>query len=129
MRQLRVSSRYILSYQLKYTRSYQENTLKMASSTKSANTSFLNGPNDWDQWDKDFRTKAVALSIWETIDPENPEPFIEKPETPDINKLLHIPFRGGNACPNTRNQKSATPIGDEDHEVMKDEQTRYTSFI
>ena len=59
-------------------------TSKMSSNTTS--TVILRGPDDWDKWDKQFRTKAVAYSLWEHIDPEArvPKAFLTEPEEPKL---------------------------------------------
>jgi hypothetical protein len=56
-------------------------------STKNDSTAFLQGPGDWDKWNKQFQAKAVAYSLWEHIDPEAPETeaFLTKPPEPSLN--------------------------------------------
>jgi len=54
----------------------------MSSSTDS--TVILNGPDDWDNWDKLFKSKAVSYSLWEHINPKSatPKSFLREPEPP-----------------------------------------------
>src|SRR5436305_7829484 len=56
----------------------------MSSNTDS--TVILRGPDDWDKWDKQFRAKAVANSLWEHINPDAPDPkaFLTEPEEPRL---------------------------------------------
>src|SRR5436305_13207481 len=56
----------------------------MSSTTDS--TVILRGLDDWDKWDKQFRAKAVACSLWEHIDPDAPDPktFLTEPEEPKL---------------------------------------------
>jgi len=56
-------------------------------STKNDSAAFLQGPGDWDKWNKQFQAKAVAYSLWEHIDPEAPETeaFLTKPPEPSLN--------------------------------------------
>src|SRR4051812_1169609 len=53
-------------------------------SSNTVTTVILRGPDDWDKWDKQFRAKAVAYSLWKNIDPEDPNPkaFLIEPEEP-----------------------------------------------
>src|SRR5437763_12276023 len=57
---------------------------KMSSNTDSI--VILRGPDDWDKWDKQFRAKAVANSLWEHIDPDalDPKAFLTEPEEPRL---------------------------------------------
>ena len=56
----------------------------MSSNIDSA--TILRGPDDWDKWDRQFRAKAVASSLWEQIYPDapNPKAFLTEPEEPRL---------------------------------------------
>ena len=56
----------------------------MLSNTNS--TVILRGLEDWDKWDKQFRSKAVANSLWEHINPDalDPKAFLTEPEEPRL---------------------------------------------
>ncbi len=53
---------------------------------QSGHAAHLNSPEDWDQWNTQFVSKAVAASLWKSIDPNNPVPMpIERPVPPSMN--------------------------------------------
>jgi hypothetical protein len=42
----------------------------------------LRGPEDWTKWDRAFKTKAIAMELWDFIK-EDPEELLSKPTMPD----------------------------------------------
>ena len=45
----------------------------------------LKGPEDWETWNTQFKSKAISTDIWRLISPdEDTEPFAEKPSPPKI---------------------------------------------
>jgi hypothetical protein len=58
----------------------------MATSSKE-NVS-LEGPDDWESWNTQFKSKAISTKIWKLISPrdgqEDTEPFAEEPIPPKI---------------------------------------------
>ena len=59
-------------------------------SSNADSTVILRGPEDWDKWDKQFRSKAVANSLWEHINPDalDPKAFLTKPEEPRLSDYM-----------------------------------------
>ena len=58
----------------------------MANTQPSENVS-LKGPEDWETWNTQFKSKAISTDIWRLISPdedEDTEPFAEKPSPPKI---------------------------------------------
>jgi len=45
---------------------------------------FLASTEDWEDWERDFKTLAVANSIWNCISPDSNETFLEKPSMPEF---------------------------------------------
>ena len=59
---------------------------EMANTQTSENAS-LKGPEDWETWNTQFKSKAISTDIWRLISPdedEDTEPFAEKPIPPKI---------------------------------------------
>ena len=55
-------------------------------SSNADSTVILRGSEDWDKWDKQFRSKAVANSLWEHINPDalDLKAFLTEPEEPRL---------------------------------------------
>lgn len=46
---------------------------------------------DWKDWNFQFKSKAVAASLWQKINPENPAiPFLKAPTRPDLTRYLKL---------------------------------------
>ena len=64
----------------------------------SSETVFLQGPEDWEVWNIQFKSKAISTKIWKLISPKEREggqseidPFAEEPTKPkfeDYDKKL-----------------------------------------
>ena len=53
-------------------------------SSRPARTVYLQSPDDWEDWDIQFRSMTKGLDLWESIDPESDdyEPLLDKPAKP-----------------------------------------------
>jgi hypothetical protein len=47
----------------------------------------LNGYEDWEAWNHELMSRAVAANLWECIDPDNDEDFLEKPAKPGFSQF------------------------------------------
>ena len=43
----------------------------------------MNGPDDWPKWDEEFKSKAIAMYLWDYIKPDSPKNFLIEPEMPE----------------------------------------------
>jgi hypothetical protein len=55
----------------------------------------LKGPNDWETWNTQFKSRAISTKLWKLISPregqDDTEPFVEEPsplKIGDYNKKL-----------------------------------------
>ncbi|RSL83243.1 hypothetical protein CDV31_016854 [Fusarium ambrosium] len=57
----------------------------------------LTGSGNWVQWKSIFETKARALNLWKSIDPEASDrvPFLAAPEVPTFDEPQGVQTRGG----------------------------------
>src|SRR4029077_16210533 len=62
----------------------------------------LNGHEDWETWNHELMSRAVAANLWECIDPDNDEGFLEKPDKPGFSQ-----FRK-KADPQTRHTRASS---------------------
>ena len=44
----------------------------------------LKGPEDWETWNTQFKSKAISTDIWRLISPDEDQDFAEKPTPPKI---------------------------------------------
>ena len=63
--------------------------------TQTSENVSLKGPEDWEAWNTQFKSKAISTDLWKLISleqgQEDTEPFAEKPTPPkisDYNKKL-----------------------------------------
>ena len=63
--------------------------------TQTSKNVSLKGPEDWDNWSAQFKTRAISTNIWRLITPRtsqaNTDPEWEEPtplDTTDYNKKL-----------------------------------------
>jgi hypothetical protein len=50
--------------------------------SSEANKASLRGPEDWEEWEHQFKSQAVAFDLWDQITGD--EPLIRKPRMPEI---------------------------------------------
>jgi hypothetical protein len=97
----------------------------MANTQPSENVS-LKGPEDWETWNTQFKSKAISTDIWRLINPdedeEDTEPFAEKPIPPkigDYDKKLTRETRSQTVQSSAASQPASQPtivhIEDVDH--------------
>ena len=95
-----------------------------ASVSKNDSAAFLQGPGDWDKWNKQFQAKAVAYCLWEQIDPALPEPesFLAKPIEPSPDDFATQTIVAGSQTQRRQGRRatSATTSATEDHVTMAD---------
>lgn len=74
-------------------------------------TAYLNCPNDWDDWNQQFMSKAVAKRIWKKIDPDTADQhsFLEEPQRP---KLHDYPVGGAFLQTLSRKRRNEAPVRD-----------------
>ena len=85
----------------------------MSSNTDS--TIFLKGPDDWDEWDRTFKSKADSYALWEHIDPDtqNPKAFLKEPGPPkpgDFHTAAVTPASSTEGTGESQTQTEPTPV-------------------
>ena len=51
----------------------------------------LTGPEKWEEFDLHFKTRAVAMGLWECINPYGKNPFLERPDRPEFKRYPREP--------------------------------------
>jgi hypothetical protein len=50
--------------------------------SSEASKTYLRGPEDWEDWETEFKTMAIDVQLWDNITDD--EPLLEKPKKPQI---------------------------------------------
>jgi hypothetical protein len=75
--------------------------------SSEANKTSLRGPEDWEEWEHQFKSQAVAFDLWDHI--EGDEPLIRKPRMPETASYQRQARRG-----NPGRGQSSQIVDDED---------------
>ena len=70
----------------------------------------LNGQRDWERWNRQFQSSAVAADLWDMI--KGREDSIQKPIKPKINS-----FPRSNAIVQTRSRSRANQAAEDSQET------------
>jgi hypothetical protein len=90
-----------------------------ANRSSSVDLVALNRQEDWEAWNHELMSRAVAANLWECIDPDNDEDFLEKPEKPGFSQ-----FRKRVVPAQTRSSQTPSARATPAPELVTNEQAR-----
>src|SRR5467141_1217853 len=99
-----------------YSLPLQSNTKMSAKRSSSVDPVALNGQEDWETWNHELMSRAVA-NLWECIDPNVDEEFLEKPEKPGFSQ-----FRKRVVPTQTRSSQASSTSATPAPELLTNEQ-------